>query len=329
MAAGGQHPKIVAIGAAVQDVFLSHSDEFAPVSDKTTHEQFMQLDLGAKADVNNITFSTGGGATNGAVTFARQGLHAAFMGTIGHDPAGQAVIDDLDREGVDTTHVSYNEKLSTGYSVLLLAPTGERTILTYRGASTHYQPKNFDLKDVDANWLYVSSMAGSFETLDKLFTQAKRKGMKIMFNPGKGELAHPQKLRTLLEDVEILSVNKEEMATLVEGQSIEELVVHALNYVPVVIVSDGPNGVCASDGKTIVKAGMYEDVKVIDRTGAGDAFGSGFLSQWVQGKPLADCIVFASANSTSVVRYIGAKTGILHHNVKLHHMPLHEQPLKA
>lgn len=324
----GQNTKIVAVGAAVQDVFLSHSPEFAPVSDKSTHEQFMQLDLGAKADVNNITFSTGGGATNAAVTFARQGLQAVFMGTIGHDPAGHAVIDDLDREGVDSSHISYNEKLSTGYSVLLLAPSGERTILTYRGASTHYNAKNFDLSNVDANWMYVSSMAGSFETLDKIFHQARRKGMKIMFNPGKGELKHPQKLRALLEDVEILSVNKEEMATLVEGTSIEELVMHGHHYVPVVIVSDGPNGVCASDGKTIVKAGMYEDVRVIDRTGAGDAFGSGFLSQWVQGKPLAECIVFASANSTSVVRFIGAKTGILHKGVKLHDMPLHEQPIK-
>jgi len=317
------------VGAAVQDVFLSHSEEFAPVSNKASHEQFMKLDLGAKADVNNITFSTGGGATNAAVTFARQGLQAVFMGTIGHDPAGLAVLHDLDEEGVDTHHVSYNEKLSTGYSVLLLAPTGERTILTYRGASTHYNEKNFDLSDIDVDWLYVSSMSGSFGVLHSLFSHARKKGIKIFFNPGKGELKHPDKLRALLEDVEVLSVNKEEMATLVEGESIEELVMHGRNYVPVVIVSDGPNGVCASDGNSIVKAGMYQDVKVIDRTGAGDAFGSGFLSQWAQGKSLVDSIVFASANSTSVVQYIGAKTGILHKGVHLHHMPLHEKELKT
>ncbi len=317
--------KIISVGAAVQDVFLSHSDEFKPVVENP-HESFMKLDLGAKADVNNITFSTGGGATNAAVTFARQGLHAVFMGTIGHDPAGQAVLDALDLEGVDTSHVSYSDKYSTGYSVLLLAPSGERTILTYRGASTHYHSKDFDLDGVQADWLYVSSMSGSFEVLHKLFTQAREKGIKIMFNPGKGELANPEKMHTLLEDVEILSVNREEMQTLVEGKTLEELVHHGHNYVPVVIVSDGPKGVCASDGKTIVKAGMYQDVKVIDRTGAGDAFGSGFLSQWAQGKSLADSVVFASANSTSVVRFIGAKPGILHHGVKLHHMPLHEQP---
>jgi sugar/nucleoside kinase (ribokinase family) len=319
-------PKMLSIGAAVQDVFLSHSDEFKPVSDKSAHETFMRLELGAKADVNNIEFSTGGGATNAAVTFARQGLHSQFMGTLGHDPAGQAVLDNLDQEAVGTTHVSHSEKYNTGYSVLLLAPTGERTILTYRGASTHYDAKNFNLEDTDADWLYVSSMAGSMETLDKIFTQAKQLGIKIMFNPGKGELSHHAKLKSLLEDVEVLSVNKEEMQQIVEGNSLEELARHALHYVPVAIVSDGPDGVLATDGKTIVRAGMYEDVKVVDRTGAGDAFGSGFLSQWAQSKSLKESIVFASANSTSVVMKIGAKTGILHKNARLHDMPLHEKP---
>lgn len=317
--------RILSIGAAVQDVFLSHSDEFKPVTDRAAHEVFMKLELGAKADVNNITFSTGGGATNAAVTFARQGLHAQFMGTIGHDPAGHSVLDDLDNEGVDTAGVSYSERYKTGYSVLLLAPNGERTILTYRGASTHYDAKNFDLTNVGADWLYVSSMAGSMVAIDKIFTQAKQKGMKIMFNPGKGELAHPEKLKALLEDVDVLSVNREEMQTIVEGTELEELARHALHYVPVAIVSDGPNGVVATDGKTIVRAGMYEDVKVIDRTGAGDAFGSGFLSQWAQGKSLKDAIVFASANSTSVVTQIGAKGGILHQHARLHEMPLTEK----
>lgn len=316
--------KIISVGAAVQDVFLSHSPEFKPVVENP-HESFLKLELGAKADVNNVTFSTGGGATNAAVTFARQGHHAVFMGAIGEDPAGQAVLDALDKEGVDTSMVRYNHRYNTGYSVLLLAPNGERTILTYRGASTHYHANDFDLTGVQADWLYVSTLAGNMEMLHKLFHQAKSHGIRIMFNPGKGELAHPEKLKALLEDVEVLAVNREEMQKIVGGASMEELVRHGRHYVPVVIVSDGPQGVIATDGNTVIRAGMYEDVPVVDRTGAGDAFGSGFLSQWAAGKSLRESIVFASANSTSVVGQIGAKTGILAHGVRLHEMPIHEE----
>ena len=318
--------KIISIGAAVQDVFLSHSPEFKPVSDKIADELFLKIELGTKNDVNNIDFSTGGGATNSAVTFARQGLEAQFIGTIAHDPAGDAVLSDLDKEGVDTTHVSFSDKYHTGYSVVLLASNGERTFLTYRGASTHYDIKNFDLKNSKADWIYVTSMAGNMEILDKIFRQAKELGIQVYYNPGNDELAHKSKFKALLEDVDILSLNKEEAQKIVDGDSLEELARRLLNYVQLVIISDGPNGVFATDGKVIVRAGMYEDVKIIDRSGAGDAFGSGFLSYWSNGKSLKDSIVFGSANSTSVVGVVGAKAGILHKGYVLHSMPLSEKP---
>ena len=61
---------------------------------------------------------------------------------------------------------------------------------------------------------------------------------------------------------------------------------------------------------------------MVDRTGAGDAFGSGFLSAWARGEGLAQAVTYASANATAVVGKIGAKTGILYHNAHVHTMPL-------
>ncbi len=300
---------------------MSNSDAFAPVCE-SPDECFAKLPLGAKADVNNIEFSTGGGATNAATTFARGGFHSIFMGTVGRDPAGAAVLATLDMESVDTSHVSYSDKYNTGYSVLLLAPNGERTILTYRGASTHYDARNFDLSEVKADWLYVSTMAGSMDVLAKIFDQARKMQIKIAFNPGKRELAQPEKLRGLLDDVEILITNRDEMKQVVSGETAEELALHARNYCPIVIVSDGPNGVTAVDSQRVVTAGLYDDVPVTDRTGAGDAFGSGFAMKIANGAGLAEAVTFASANSTSVIQHIGAKTGILGANAQVHEMPL-------
>ena len=208
---------------------------------------------------------------------------------------------------------------------MLLAPNGERTILTYRGASTHYDASNFDLKDSDADWIYVSSMAGSMDVLDKIFHQARRLNIKICFNPGKGELDQPDQLRGLLQDVDILLVNKEEAQQIVSGDNLSDMVRKLQRIVPTVIISDGSNGVVASDGKTIVEAGIYAEVNVVDRTGAGDAFGSGFLSQWILGKSLRNAVVFASANSTSVVTKVGAKAGILKAGSKINDMDIIER----
>jgi ribokinase len=316
-------PRILSIGKGTQDVFMT-SEEFDPHTEGKV--VYTHLPLGVKMEVGDVTFATGGNATNVAATFARQGLHAEYMWTLGYDPASETVLHDLDEEGVDTSHVIRESHYQAGYSTILIATNGERTILNHRGVSTDARGKDLDFTAIEkADWIYPTSLAnGGVDLLRKIVDHAEKHGVKVMLNPAGPELAKPDKLKSLLESVDVLCVNKEEMQQLVTGETLEELVRHAINYVPVAIVSDGPNGVVASDGKTIVRAGMYEDVKVVDRTGAGDAFGSGFLSQWALGKSLKESIIFASANSTSVVTKIGAKAGILQRGAKLHDMPIYE-----
>lgn len=317
--------KVLAIGKGTQDVFL-RSEEFDP--HKEGKVMYTHLPLGIKMEVEDVTFSTGGNATNVAVTLARQGVDAAYMWGLGEDPASQSILKDLDDEGVDTRHVVQNPEYQSGYSVIMIATNGERTIINHRGKAfgrTGRHDFNLDaIKGYD--WVYPTSLGtGGLILLREIVDTAEKHGAKVMLNPAGPELAEPEKLKALCDSIDVLICNKEEMQQLVSGETCEELALHALNYVPVAIVSDGPNGVVATDGKTIVRAGMYEDVPVIDRTGAGDAFASGFLSQWSQGKSLRESIVFASANSTSVVTKIGAKGGILRKGVRLHEMPIHER----
>ena len=292
---------------------------------------YTHLPLGIKMEVDDVTFATGGNATNVAVTLARQGLDTAYMWGLGVDPASQSILYDLDNEGVDTTHVVQDPGFQSGYSVIMIATNGERTIMNHRGKAFGRTGRHgFDLEAIKGyDWVYPSSLGdGGLTLLREIVDAAEKHDAKVMLNPAGPELAEKEKLVALLDSVDVLIANKEEMQLLVSGETSEELAIHALHYVPTVIVSDGPNGVVATDGKTVVRAGMYEDVPVIDRTGAGDAFASGFLSQWSQGKSLKDSIIFASANSTSVVTKIGAKTGILHKGAKLHDMPISEKPVK-
>ena len=321
--------KILAIGKGTQDVYLE-SDEFDPK--QRGKKVYTEIPLGLKMEVDDVTFSTGGNATNVAVTLARQGIESAYMWGLGTDPASEAILHDLDEEGVDTSLVVQNTTFQSGYSVIMIATNGERTILNHRGhAFGKSGRRDFDLDALEGyDWVYPTSLGdGGLKLLRDIIDAAEKHGVKVMLNPAGPELAEKEKLITLLESVDVLITNREEMQQLVSGETCEELALHALHYVPVAIVSDGPNGVVATDGKTMVRAGMYEDVPVIDRTGAGDAFASGFLSQWSRGKSLRESIIFASANSTSVVTKIGAKAGILRRGVKLHEMPISEKTVNV
>jgi sugar/nucleoside kinase (ribokinase family) len=303
--------RIISVGAATQDVFIA-GKELQAKRDVRNHTMIEQFPLGAKLELDRVMYDTGGGATNAAVTFARQGFHSSFAGKIGKDPSGAEVLRALKRDGVHTTHLRVDERYGTGYSTIMLADTGERTILSYRGASAHLKSDDFyGGEPMSANWLYVSSVAGNMDLLKKLLQHAHRNNIKVAMNPGQGELTNHKKLRGYLQAVEVLIANREELQLLFGGERPVDTVLNAMHHCPYIVLTDGPNGSYASDGSSIYYAGQYKKVKVVDRTGAGDAFCSGFVAGLARGWSIEDTMTFASANSTSVVQSVGAKSGIL------------------
>ncbi len=302
--------KILAIGSATQDVFLM-GRAFTGRRDVREQAYIERFPLGAKLEVDNVHFDTGGGATNAAVTFARQGFKTGFAGKIGHDPAGAEVLRVLHKEGVATEQVTYDTKLGTGYSVILLAPSGERVVLVYHGASHNLQPRDFKISNWQADWFYITSLAGNLDLLGRLLRHAAEQGIKVAYNPGGLELVQAKKLRKLMPMVSVLNLNRDEMGRLYPGEDERAMLREAATHVPTVVMTDGPNGTWATDGTCLYYAGLYQKVKVINRLGAGDAFGSGFVAGLAKGMDIEYALSFGSANSTSVVTQIGAKAGIL------------------
>ena len=315
--------RIVSLGSALQDIYLIDRDDLTPTS-IGEEAIFGKILVGSKVDIDKLSYEVGGGGVNSAITFARSGHEVILMSNVAHDSAGNAILKVLDREGIDSSYVDFVERKTTGTSVVLLdTKSGERTILTYRGASEKFDNFNeVDLDLVQPDWLYVTTLRGDMETLLRFFEKAKSMGIKIMFNPGVKELNEKKKLIGLLSDVDVLLVNKSEAAEIVPGVLLTELLYHLNNYVETVIITDGAMGGIAGNREESYRFGIYEDTKVKDATGAGDAFGSGFLAHLANGKSFKSSLVFASANSTAVVSQIGANRGTLTGREKLHLMPI-------
>lgn len=135
---------VITVGAATRDVFLRSRGIQVIRDEAFSTGEGECFALRSKIDVDEIVFETGGGATNAAVTFARQGFRTAFVGKIGdRDARGREILAALRQEKVATTLVSTDHQKSTAYSVLLLTARGERTALVYRGASADFYPRDF------------------------------------------------------------------------------------------------------------------------------------------------------------------------------------------
>lgn len=317
--------RIVTLGAALQDIYLIDHDDLIPTQ-IGGEAIFGKVLVGSKVDIDKLRYSVGGGGVNAAVTLSRHSHEVVFMGNIADDPAGQAVMRLLDREEIDNSYVDYVSGKATGTSIILLdSQQGERTILTYRGASEKFD--NFaasDLARIQPDWVYITTLRGDFATLTAFINQAKKLGTKIMLNPGVRELASPKELLRLIAKIDVLLVNKSEASGLVTGNILSELLYRLGGYAPITIITDGPMGGCAGNRETgeSYRFGIYEDHKVKDATGAGDAFGSGFLAAYAAGKSFRQSLIFASANSTAVVSRVGSNTGALVGDTSLHPMPI-------
>lgn len=315
--------KILSIGSALNDIYLIDHDDLRP-TEIGGESIFGKILVGGKVDIDKLSYEVGGGGVNSAISFARHGHEGVILANIAHDTAGDAILNILDKEGVDTSYMEYSKEHATGSSVILLdSRGGERTILTYRGASAGFDNFNPSILDeIKPDWLYITTMRGDLDTLEKFLKKAHELKIKVMFNPGVKELEKNEKILSLLKFINVLLVNKSEASKLVPGGLLEELLYHLKNYCETVIITDGAMGGIATDGIDTYRFGIYEDVKVKDATGAGDAFGSGFLAALSKNQSFKQSLIFASANSTAVIKKIGANRGILSEKSELHPMPI-------
>lgn len=284
-----------------------------------------KIHTGTRVDIDQIKFEVGGSGVNAAITFAKHGHETIFMGNLARDVGGRAVVQRLNQESVDTSYINFlSRQLITDTSVILLdSNSGERTILSCAGAGKYLgnlEPLDLDL--IHPDWLYMADLNGDFAVLQSFIKKARELKIKIMLNPSEKDLSAPQELLKILSAIDVLILNKREAAKIVPGKSLTELLYHLGNYASITIITDGPMGGIAKSGDEVYRFGIYADAKIRDTTGAGEAFGAGFLAHFADQKSFQESLIFASANATAVIREIGGNRGTLTGKERLHPMPI-------
>lgn len=305
---------VVSVGSAVLDIFMK-SDKFKVVQSADIPGGIAMCEVyGGKMEVEEVAIVSGGGATNTAVSFARKELKTAVVAEMGNDPQSLLIHKDLEEAQVDTRFLVQEAQETTAVSVVLIAEDGGRSIMVHRGAAAMLTKQDVPIEELQTRWIHISSLGGNMELLKILLNWAKGKQVRVSLNPGLKEIAQNEQLLPLLLMVEILFVNRDEAKVLWGIDYHDEALWKSLQSLPgahVTVITDGARGgKVSANGKVSFFEGIKVS-KVVDTTGAGDAFASGLVSGVLYGKTYEQAVVWGVKNATNILKYIGAKKGLL------------------
>ena len=264
------------------------------------------------------TRGVGGSAANVAIDVSRLGGRSSVIIKVGLDGFGRIVIDELMKENVDVSGVKVCIG-DTGFTVVIIDGSGRIVMYGYKGASEKLVPNDIDEQHVSrARSVHIASLRK--DTSIHTAKLAKKHNAIVSWDPGrKLSLMGIDFFKDLLQYVDIVLVNRNEARNLTGINDYKEAAEHILEYGPeIVVVKRGAEGVYAK-----TKKGEEYDFpafpveKVVDTTGAGDAFASGLLLGLVRGYNLRKALIYGNAVAALKTTKLGS-----------HNVPNHDEVIK-
>ena len=305
---------VVAVGNATIDIFLwvQETNKHFRLNEETKE---LCIKAGDKALVDNAYLMTGGNAANVSVGLSRMGFKTAIIAEIGEDEFAQKIMNSLAGEGVSEAFLQKTHNKSSSFSVIINYKS-ERTIF----AEAVEKEQNFSFENISAKWVYLTALSEKWEeAYKKTLEFTKNNNVKLAFNPGTLQLDSGREFtKEVIKNSEIVFLNKEEAAKICnlkvtnEENFIKDLLLQIRNKgAKVVVITDGTNGSFLIDDQNNIFSHRAIDSNVVERTGAGDAYASGFISAVLAGKNYQTAMKWGSENAASVIGKVGATAGLL------------------
>lgn len=306
---------LIAIGDPIIDTHVQIDDECAECRVlEHTAEMKICFDYGSKVPIVDSFQCLGGNAPNVAVGAKRLGMSSALISTVGGDANGKIALEELKKGGVNTDYVTTDLDSKTRYSIVLNYKA-ERTILSYSDKKTYAWPE----RPPAASWVYYTGLSEGFETVQEglLAYLKKNQGVSLAVNPGSYMLKYaPEAIREMLPETDVLIANLEEAEkvagiTLKKAKSVAGLIRRIVSLgVREVAITDAERGAWAGDDNEAWQVAAFP-VKVVAKTGAGDAFSAGYVAGRFYGHDIPHSLLWGSANSAGVIGSHGSQTGLL------------------
>ena len=302
----------IAIGDIVTDAFIKLKD--AKVNCDINEEHCtISMAFGEKIPYESVeVLSAVGNSANAAVSASRLGLSSALVSNLGADKDGKDCLESLKKDKVSTEFVSVHEGKKTNYHYVLWYESDRTILIKHEEYDYHFPEIN------DTKWLYLSSLGDKTQNYHKEIIEwvKKHPNVSLAFQPGTFQIKlGSSELKDIYERSNIFFCNVGEAEKILGLTTLgtEELLkrMHALGP-KIIVITDGPKGAYAFDGKEMWYLPEYPaKEEAFERTGAGDAFSSTTVVALALGKDLPTALSWGAVNAMSVVGQVGAQKGLL------------------
>ncbi len=310
---------VVGIGNAIVDVLVHTQDSF--LEKHSLEKGSMTLINQEQAEelsslIEKGLLSSGGSAANTLTGLSQLGNKVAFIGRVRNDHMGKVFTDEICSAGALFETPAAETGPPTARCIIFVTPDAQRTMCTFLGASVLLEPEDLDLTIVQkAKILYLEGYLWDDPAAKKAFIQAaktsKDSGRKVALSLSDAFCVerHRESFLELLEShVDILFANESELTSLYKGESIEMSLEKIKKGCDIAALTFGEKGsVILHEGKQI-RIKPYKLGQVIDTTGAGDLYASGFLHGYLNSKNLSICGNIGSICAGQIVTQLGPRS---------------------
>ncbi len=311
---------VLTIGNAIVDIIAPVEPGFIVREGMT--EGIMHLidtdraeDLYAKMPLGRQQIS-GGSAANTAAGVASLGGRAAFVGKVADDPLGDVFETDLNDTGVHYNTTRLKGGALTARSMIFVSPDGERTMNTYLGACHELTERDIDPDEIGGSAItYMEGFLWDPVEAKKAFVLAahyahknERAAAFTLSDPFCVDRYRSEFLDLIRsKTIDYVFANVHELKSLYETDDLGEAVRQIAKDAEVAAITMGADGAMAVFNGEIVSVPAYPVDKVVDATGAGDLFASGFLLGLARGQNIESALKTGCLAASEVITHIGAR----------------------
>ena len=307
--------KILGIGNAIVDVICKVNDDFISKNNLTKGTMKLVFD---STEFTNLLSSlkiektiSGGSVANSIVGLSQLGNNVGFIGKVSDDDLGRKYEEGLKKENVDYFYSKKKEVLPTGTCLILVTPDSERTMCTFLGIAGRINENDININLVKkSEIIFLEGYLWDEGEPKKAFDKAIINGNKIAMSLSDQFCVDRHKahfLDLVKNKLDIIFANENEIMALINAKNFNDVISFGKEIKKNLIITRGEKGAISIENKKIVEVESRKNLKILDLTGAGDLFASGYLHGYINNFSQEDCLNNGTEMSSKIIQQIGAR----------------------